>query len=562
MQLAPIILFVYNRYEHTNHTLVALKANRLIHESELIIYSDGPKTPKDFDAVEKVRKLIKNIDWVKNLVIIERASNMGLADNIVEGVTKTLEKYSKAIILEDDIITSSGFLEYMNSALDLYETEEKVMHISGYMFPVKGKLPNTFFYNTASCWGWGTWKRAWEHFQFDSTFLLRTIREKNLINEFNLDGAYNFFKDLEANTNGIKKTWAVLWYASMFLKNGYSLHPYPSLTNNIGHDGTGVNCHQNDIFSWKNLPESLVVEKIKLEQSKEARKLMKIFYKSINKKTLIDWIKKCLKKIPIVRKVIPLLLREEYREKILLKRIINKLNKIRRYEKGSIKLFGKKVEYTDSASTKFIISEIFIQEIYKFKPKQEKPYIIDAGANIGLSSIYFKRNFPESKIIAFEPDPDVFSILRQNLNSFGFNDVDIINKALWKHDGILSFMKEGADAGRLSLDGRSNFQVDCVRLSSYIDRPVDLLKIDIEGSEVEVLYEIANQLNNIDHLFIEYHSFANKKQQLGKILSLLELNGFRYHISNVSYQSKFPFIEKRIELGMDLQVNIYAKRVV
>ena len=166
MLLAPIILFVYNRLRHTHITVEALQDNELANKSQLIIYSDGAQKPSDENSVKKVRQYIHSINGFKDIQIIEREKNWGLANSIIKGVTDVLKNENKVIVLEDDIVTSPFFLRFMNQALEVYEDKHKVMHISGYIFPIdKTGLPETFFYRSPSCWGWATWKRAWTHFE-------------------------------------------------------------------------------------------------------------------------------------------------------------------------------------------------------------------------------------------------------------------------------------------------------------------------------------------------------------------------------------------------------------
>lgn len=296
--LAPIVLFVYNRPIHTERTLKALEQNDLADKSILYIYSDGSKSNSVKEAlnqIQEVRNLSKQNWGFKEVNVIEREKNWGLADNIIDGVTKITQKYGKIIVLEDDIVTAKGFLKYMNQALDLYQNQEQVMHISGYMFPVRKKLPSTFFYNTASCWGWGTWQRAWEHFEPSAKKLAEEIQSKNKVEAFNIESSYHFYEDLLANANQTMKTWAVLWYASMFLKNGHSLHPYPSLTNNIGNDGTGENSQKLDKFRWKKLASYIDVKPIDIIPSIKATELMVDFYNP--RKSFTERLKIILKKV-------------------------------------------------------------------------------------------------------------------------------------------------------------------------------------------------------------------------------------------------------------------------
>ncbi|MDP2785650.1 MAG: glycosyltransferase [Sulfurimicrobium sp.] len=249
MNRAPIALFVYNRPTHTHQTVEALLKNQLSKESDLFIFSDAPKSVAQTDAVREVRQYIRQIDGFKSVTIVERDRNWGLANSIIDGVTRLCNEYGRVIVLEDDLITSPYFLSFMNVALDAYQDEEKVMHISGYMFPIDVTgLPETFFLRTASCWGWATWDRAWEHFSKEPKKLLGEYTAQT-INRFNMDGTYNFWAQVEQNESGLINTWAVFWYASVFQVGGLCLHPAISMVSNIGHDDSGEHCKRSHDFS-------------------------------------------------------------------------------------------------------------------------------------------------------------------------------------------------------------------------------------------------------------------------------------------------------------------------
>ena len=160
MSLAPIVLFVYNRPEHTRKTVKALQDNDLTDESILYIFSDAAKNDDEVENVEKVREYIRTISGFKQIIIIEREKNYGLANSIISGVTEIVNKYGKIIVLEDDLVTSKYFLSFMNDALEIYKDENKVICIHGYIYPIKSELPETFFIKGADCWGWATWKRG------------------------------------------------------------------------------------------------------------------------------------------------------------------------------------------------------------------------------------------------------------------------------------------------------------------------------------------------------------------------------------------------------------------
>jgi hypothetical protein len=293
-KLAPIVLFVFNRPWHTAQTLVSLAHNNLAKKSDLIIFSDGPKTSNDISKVMKVRKYIKGLKGFKSIKVIEQQKNIGLALSIINGVSKVINQHEKVIVMEDDIVTSPYFLTYMNDALDFYNHQEKVMHISGYMYPINNnkKLENTFFLKPATCWGWATWKRAWKHFNKDANFLLETFSKKNIY-EFNLNGGFDYFKQVKQNKNGRKNTWAVFWYASIFIQKGLSLHPFQSFVSNIGHDGRGIHCTESNNFDVelnKNYP---ILFSNKIEESVSAKKALIEYFR----KTKTSFLVKVLKKI-------------------------------------------------------------------------------------------------------------------------------------------------------------------------------------------------------------------------------------------------------------------------
>lgn len=249
MILAPITLFVYNRPVHTRWTVEALQKNALAKDSDLIIFSDAPKNSDAAEAVLEVREFIRQIGGFKSVKIVERDKNWGLANSIIDGVTKVVNESGRIIVLEDDLVTSPYFLSFMNEALETYKDDEKVMHISGYMFPINnGDMQETFFLRTASCWGWATWSRAWRYFEKNPQKLLSEYSEQT-ISRFNMDSAYNFWLQVEQNEKGLIDTWAIFWYASVFQKGGLCLHPKFSMVSNIGHDETGLHCGKSDTFS-------------------------------------------------------------------------------------------------------------------------------------------------------------------------------------------------------------------------------------------------------------------------------------------------------------------------
>ena len=248
MKTAPIILFVYNRPWHTRQTIEALQKNTLAKESELFIYSDSAKDDTAEAKARQVRDYIKTIEGFQKVTIVEREKNFGLAANITDGVTSIINNHGRVIVLEDDLITSPYFLTFMNEALDFYENEEKVMHISGYMFPIDTEgLPEAACHRAICSWGWGTWKRAWSLFEYDVEKIMKSFTPQ-MIKSFNLNGYYNFWSQIVGNKKNLIKTWAVFWYATVFLNGGLTLYPITSMVRNIGMDSSGEHCGISDQF--------------------------------------------------------------------------------------------------------------------------------------------------------------------------------------------------------------------------------------------------------------------------------------------------------------------------
>lgn len=568
MNLAPIVLFVYNRPWHTRQTLEALAKNTQARESKLYVFADGPRgaaSKEELAKIAEVRQLVQERNWCGEQELIVRERNWGLADNIVDGVTKIVNQHGRVIVLEDDIVTSHGFLKYMNDALELYELEEKVLHVSGYMFPVTKKLPSSFFYNTASCWGWATWKRAWKQADFNAGNLLSKIQSPLEIEKFNINGTYPFYKHLQLNAKGEMKTWAVRWYANVFIHKGFSLHPYPSLANNIGHDGFGEHCGVSTVYDWPELAEQIELKKIPLKENPDALKGMETFYTSLigkkgnNKRRILAKIKrKSFKALP---SAIQARLSEKAGRTIKEAKELERLKELSRYEPGKTDLFGKTVTFADGPSFYFMYQEIFKNEVYKFNSVNKEPLIIDGGANIGLSVIYFKHLYAGARVVAFEADPAIAGILEQNTRNLQLSDVEVKAVGLWSKDGTLKFQSEKADAGRIDETAEDAKEIRVQRLRHYLDQPVDYLKLDIEGAELAVLEDSRDLLPNVKRMFVEYHNFIGKEQSLDRILAILKESGFRYYISNPGLSSGNPLVKKRNYLGMDFQLNIHAERL-
>lgn len=279
MTLAPIILFTYSRPEHTRRTVESLLKNQLASESDLIIYSDAARTIDKQNAVRDVRDYLSTVQGFRSVTIKYNEINYGLAKSIILGVTETIEKYGHVIVLEDDIETYPGFLMFMNEALHKYANESKVWHISGWNYPIDHEgLADIFFWRLMNCWGWATWSDRWKSFNKNPQRLVDTWK-KDKIYRFDLDGVAGMWGQVQANHLGTLNTWAVFWYATIFENNGLCVNPSLTLVTNIGHDGSGENCGNEDIYSKYLSIEKIIEYPIQIEESMLALARIKEFYK-------------------------------------------------------------------------------------------------------------------------------------------------------------------------------------------------------------------------------------------------------------------------------------------
>jgi len=291
--LAPIVLFVYNRPWHTQQTVEALQKNELAKESELFIYSDEAKSDDVRKSVDEVREYIDKINGFKKVTVIKREKNWGLADSIIDGVTKIINEYGKIIVLEDDLVTSPYFLKFMNDALEFYEDEEKVWHISGWNYPIETDgLDDVFLWRLMNCWGWATWADRWQYFEKNTNKLIDEFSQEQ-IKYLNLEDFNNAWSQVKLNKKNEIKTWAIYWYATIVKNNKLCLNPTKTFVTNIGLDGSGENCGSDSsysnimstqnkiIFSMEFIENKLALGKIQNFHKKQKQSfLMRVFNKT------------------------------------------------------------------------------------------------------------------------------------------------------------------------------------------------------------------------------------------------------------------------------------------
>ncbi|WP_432709240.1 sugar transferase [Pedobacter sp.] len=241
IEFSPVILFVYKRLDTLKRTCEALKANRWAELTTLYIYSDHFKGEKDRVAVLAVRDYIHQIKGFKAVNIIEAVENRGLANSIILGVTSILEKYGRAIVLEDDLITSKNFLIFMNQALNYYQDDARVYSIAGYTIPITPREnEDVYFTQRASSWGWATWIDRWDNVDWNIKDYPNFSNDLNMKRNFNRMGS-DMTKMLNDQMIGKINSWAIRWCYHQFKTQQFTVYPVLSKVLNIGNGHGATN---------------------------------------------------------------------------------------------------------------------------------------------------------------------------------------------------------------------------------------------------------------------------------------------------------------------------------
>ncbi len=251
----PVAVFLYNRPAHARLALESLSRCRRLDECLVRIYCDGAKRPQDSATVASTREVAREWATSLNAEVIERETNLGLARSIVGGVSDLCERYSRVVVVEDDFSLSPSFLDYMLSALDRYADEPNVYQISGYMFPIRqAAKPDAFFLPLTTTWGWATWSRAWQIFDWTPRDADELLRDPEVRSRFNLNDTYPYAEMLERRLRNENDSWGILFWWAVFKANGLVLHPRKSLVWNGGFDESGTHC-RDQAWSTKSLAE-------------------------------------------------------------------------------------------------------------------------------------------------------------------------------------------------------------------------------------------------------------------------------------------------------------------
>lgn len=248
-QLAPVVLFVYNRPDHTKRLLTSLNRAAEAPQTKLFVFSDSAKSEKAQGQVKAVRdciaKFVREESRFQKVEVKEAAKNRGLAKSIISGVSEIIGKYGRVIVLEDDLEVSADFLNYMNGALDFYESKPEIWAISGYTFPMKAfqYYHHDVYLSGRGCsWGWATWRDRWETVDWevkDYASFKHNPMKRHAFARWGKD----LPEMLDAYMYGEIHSWAIRWCYEAFKQGRMTVYPVQSRVRNGGTDGSGTNFH-------------------------------------------------------------------------------------------------------------------------------------------------------------------------------------------------------------------------------------------------------------------------------------------------------------------------------
>ncbi|WP_080505168.1 glycosyltransferase family 2 protein [Halorubrum aethiopicum] len=242
-----IAVFAYNRPDHLRRVLSGLQRNDVDH---LYIFADGAINGQDQQQISDVREIIDQIEWCRTTVTAHD-HNIGLAESLTSGIERVFEDHERIIVLEDDCVPAPNFVSFMNTSLERYADNERVMNVNGYSPPIE--VPDDYPYDVyftyrSSSWGWGTWRSAWEHFERDPLTVEELERKETELKQITDKAGKDLYPMMRDQLEGSIDSWAVWWSFAIAANDGLCLNPVDSKVRNIGHDGTGTHTGESDKY--------------------------------------------------------------------------------------------------------------------------------------------------------------------------------------------------------------------------------------------------------------------------------------------------------------------------
>ena len=559
MNRPPIALMVYNRPSHTKLTLDALINNIGADKSYLFVFSDGPKNQSDIQAVNEVRALVKNYsDNFKQFEIVERESNIGLAQSVISGVTDIVNQFGTVIVLEDDIVSSRNMLNYFQATLDFYENTELVYSISAYSNPKhRFEVPNYYNYDAyfiprMMCWGWATWADRWKNANWRVDDFAEFLRSEDQLKDYRKAIGSDSLQTLKANVAGVKDVWACRWVYTHFKNNSVCLCPVKSLVNNIGLDGSGSNCgvDKNNFMdldvsniNYDNLPKEVF-----LDMELHTR-FMSVYNKNHLKATENIIKKEVVGGLPRKRKSVK-------------KRIKNYLKKVNKVYKETLKNTSRlfSLERISESTFKKLSISIPCETIYlgtqyggwRVIPSliRSDEEVLSAGVGEDISFDAALAKIFKVNIMLLDPTPravkhyeDTLSLVKKGVrapinNGDQYYDLlpEDLNRTtyykygLWGKDKNLRFytpkVKTHVSHSIGNLHNTEDyFEADCLTLKTFLRKvkkdKISILKLDIEGAEFVVLRNLFFSFKiRPKQVLVEFHPGKSEFEKRFKLKTL------------------------------------------
>jgi hypothetical protein len=300
---ADILILAYNRPIHLKRLLESLANNEEAKSSSISVSIDGPKNQSDREKIKHCNEVTQVGYGFKKIEVVNHATNRGLADSVIDAVSTSFVKSERLIVLEDDLVVSKSFLNFMNSSLEKYQSCNRVASIQGYQYPGIKLSDGPVFLRGADCWGWATWRDRWRDTDFDSDLLINEFDSPQLRNEFDFGGNKPNFEMLLNQSKGLVNSWAIRWHASQFLRNRLSLFPEISLVQNLGADGSGTNSGDSDVFLTEITDDYLFDLPDLIQESSKFREQLNILFSNIyHGEERVAWKRSILKFMNFPRK--------------------------------------------------------------------------------------------------------------------------------------------------------------------------------------------------------------------------------------------------------------------
>lgn len=555
----PVVFMIFRRPDLTGQVWKRIREAR---PEKLLVVADGPRDEGEAEDCQKARRVTEEVDWPCEVLRNYSAGNLGCRERVVSGLNWAFQEVDEAIVLEDDCLPDSSFFPFCEELLERFRQEPEVMMISGNWFG-PGPAPGGHSYDFtifAHIWGWATWRRAWRQHDPWMRDWPRFCRSAEWTRCFPERRRREYWQSVLDRAYAGAWAWDHPWWFTC-LRHGYCIEPAVNLVKNLGwgesatHTQPGGSAHphppaermkfplihppkvgRND--RWERAGDPTVYPEA---ESRGGGALVEGVRGWLRKQSWWKWVRN-----------------SDYRRK---ERELARLRCAREQGHQVSKLLEPGISFTHGPTLATLYEEIFVRELYGFDSANDRPLILDGGANIGLAVLYWKRLFPGAQIKCFEPDPSALRCLRENIERHGLTGIEVHEAALGAATREVWFELRGGAGGRLGerSEGGHGTMVRQVRLREFLHERVDLLKLDVEGAEVEVLEDCHDALGRVARLYVEYHKFCGQKCRLIRLLQILEEAGFECLIESNVMRDK-PFEAKRDWDGISMALHIFAQR--